>query len=99
MSFAEKVIQFNRETIYSGELPEGISVMNPYLDSREAFNVSSAFYRKYYNDNNARKLILGINPGRHGAGITGVPFTDTIRMEAACGIPVSGFRSHELYGR
>jgi hypothetical protein len=45
-----------------------------------------AFYQKYYNDQAKRTLILGINPGRFGAGITGVPFTDPIRMETECGI-------------
>lgn len=40
-----------------------------------------AFYTKFYNDQNDRTFILGINPGRFGAGLTGVPFTDPIRLE------------------
>jgi len=44
------------------------------------------FYNKYYNDTRGRRLILGINPGRFGAGITGIPFTDPIRLEKECGI-------------
>jgi hypothetical protein len=27
-------------------------------------------------------MILGINPGRHGGGVTGIPFTDPIKLEA-----------------
>jgi hypothetical protein len=31
-------------------------------------------------------LIIAINPGRLGAGATGIPFTDTVRLEKDCGI-------------
>lgn len=31
-------------------------------------------------------LILGINPGRFGAGITGIPFTDPVALDRFCGI-------------
>ncbi len=31
-------------------------------------------------------MIVGINPGRYGAGITGIPFTDPIKLESAFGI-------------
>ena len=31
-------------------------------------------------------MILGINPGRFGSGLTGVPFTDPINLEKYCGI-------------
>ncbi len=57
--------------------------------------ISSAFYRKYYGDNNKRHLILGINPGRFGAGVTGIPFTDTKRLNDPCGITYSGKVTHE----
>jgi adenosylmethionine-8-amino-7-oxononanoate aminotransferase len=35
------------------------------------------FYQKYYTDNKFRKFIIGINPSRHGAGVTGASITDT----------------------
>src|SRR5699024_5684004 len=38
------------------------------------------------SDNNPRILIFAINPGRLGAGITGVPFTDPVRLKEICGI-------------
>ena len=44
------------------------------------------FISKYYNDNRPRAFIFGINPGRHGAGVTGIPFTDPIRLAEKCGI-------------
>lgn len=92
---AERIIDFNQHLAYHGPLPQGVEVMNPFRDNDFALSVSSQFYRKYYSDHRKRKLILGINPGRHGAGLTGVPFTDTKRMEAHCGIPVEGVHSHE----
>ena len=49
--------------------------------------VVETFYRKYYSDTNERVLLFGINPGRFGGGITGIPFTDPIRLEELCGIP------------
>ena len=33
-----------------------------------------------------RISIFGINPGRFGAGLTGISFTDPIRLELVCGI-------------
>jgi hypothetical protein len=66
-------------------LPHDVQWLNPYQDD-ETRRCMSAFYEKYYNDNASRSLILGINPGRFGAGITGVPFTDPIRLETECGI-------------
>jgi hypothetical protein len=76
-AFAERVIDFKRHLYYPGKLPSGFRVMNPYLDNPETIVVMEEFYRKYYSDNNLRKFIIGINPSRHGAGVTGVPFTDT----------------------
>jgi hypothetical protein len=40
-------------------------------------------------------LILGINPGRFGAGMTGIPFTDPKRLVSACGLPYVGKVTHE----
>jgi len=39
------------------------------------------FYHQFYEDSKTRSFILGINPGRFGAGVTGVPFTDPIRLK------------------
>jgi len=95
-TFAERVIEFNRNVEFRGRLPEGISIMNPFRGGDDhIFEVSSAFYRKYYNDNQPRRLILGINPGRFGAGFTGIPFTDTKRLTGDCGIAYSGRQTHE----
>ncbi|HZV71518.1 MAG TPA: uracil-DNA glycosylase family protein [Saprospiraceae bacterium] len=63
-----------------GNLPSGIEWLMPY-DDEETRRCMDVFYKSYYNDERSRTFILGINPGRFGAGITGVPFTDPVRLE------------------
>ncbi|MDX9729705.1 MAG: DUF4918 family protein [Bacteroidales bacterium] len=95
-TLADRIIEFNRKVEFRGRLPVGISIMNPFRGGDEnSFGISSAFYRKYYDDNNPRRLILGINPGRFGAGFTGIPFTDTKRLTGECGIAYAGRQTHE----
>lgn len=96
LTFADKVIGFNRHLAYAGELPEGFEVMNPFLDNPETVEVMGAFYHRYYHDSAQRRFIIGINPSRNGAGVTGVPFTDTKRLEKACGITMKSARTHEV---
>lgn len=86
MNFAENVIRFNENLYLDLNLPEGIEVMNPFRAGQVKI-LADQFYNKYYNDQNSRKLILGINPGRLGAGVTGIPFTDPVKLEQQCKIP------------
>ncbi|WP_223601821.1 SMUG2 DNA glycosylase family protein [Chryseobacterium sp. GVT01B] len=95
-TFADHVIEFNKNLSYRGNLPDGFEVLNPYLDNPETLTVMQKFYHKYYNDSIQRKFIIGINPSRHGAGVTGVPFTDTKRLESICGIKMETARTHEV---
>lgn len=94
-TFAEKVIHFNKTLSFSGELPGGIRIMNPFREDKKVNDVAASFYRKYYNDHLTRHLILGINPGRFGGGITGIPFTDPKRLTEKCGINFHGDMKHE----
>lgn len=94
-TFADKVIAFNRNLRFTGKLPAGITMMNPFKENKDVIGVSSAFYKKYYNDSLPRYFILGINPGRFGGGVTGIPFTDTKRLTDKCGIPYLGKSTHE----
>jgi len=94
-TFADKIISFNKNIRYKGQLPDKVSIMNPFKENKEALRISSEFYRKFYNDSNKRHVIFGINPGRFGAGITGVPFTDTKRLWSECGIEFPGKPTHE----
>ncbi|TVQ14602.1 MAG: SMUG2 DNA glycosylase family protein [Bacteroidetes bacterium] len=93
--FADRVIEFNQSLKLDAELPAGIRVMNPFRENPEAVRVSSAFYHKFYNDNDQRRLILAINPGRFGAGVTGIPFTDTKRLTENCGLHINDVSTHE----
>ncbi len=95
-NFGEQVVGFNRRLHYTGQLPMGFRVINPYRDNPETMDVMRRFYDKFYSDNEKRKFIIGINPSRHGAGVTGVPFTDTKRLESVCGIAMQSAHTHEV---
>jgi hypothetical protein len=94
-TFADRVNSFNRSLKLDIVLPPDIWVMNPFKENPETLRVSSEFYQKFYYDNRIRTLILGINPGRFGAGVTGIPFTDTRRLEEKCGIEINNPSTHE----
>lgn len=96
LRFVDRVIFFNREMVFKGNLPDNFQVINPFIDNPETMVVMSRFYHKYYNDNKQRRLILGINPSRKGAGVTGVPFTDTKRLATVCGIEMKSAHTHEV---
>lgn len=85
MTFADHIIQFNQSLTPDWQVPAGIEVLYPY-DQPETMAALSSFYRKYYDDRQPRIYIFGINPGRFGAAVTGVPFTDPVRLEEVCGI-------------
>lgn len=95
MTLAERIIRFNRTLRYTGEpLPAGIRIMNPFRE-KGTMKVVEEFYNKYYRDEKPRHLILGINPGRFGAGLTGIPFTDPKRLISECHIAYEGKITHE----
>src|SRR5574337_1607266 len=79
------------------QLPPGVAVLDPLRGEHaaEVRRVVREFHRRFYADERPRLLALGINPGRLGAGSTGLPFTDTKRCESDLGIAVRGFRTHE----
>lgn len=93
--FSEKILSFFKTLKIPTHLPKGVEVLNPYHD-RKAFELCKQFYSQYYADSNNRKIILGINPGRLGAGLTGIPFTDPIKLKDICGINNSLPRKAEL---
>ncbi|RLD87654.1 MAG: DUF4918 domain-containing protein [Bacteroidetes bacterium] len=85
MTFATKILDFYSSLEIKEKLPAGVGILNPYKN-KEVMEACTAFYQKYYNDDKGRVMILGINPGRFGAGITGIPFTDPVRLNKNCGI-------------
>jgi hypothetical protein len=93
-TFGSRVLRF-----YAGltrpRVPAGIRVMNPYAHARVRGYVR-AFGEQYLADNNQRVLVLGINPGRFGSGITGITFTDPVALADECGIVNDLPRRREL---
>jgi hypothetical protein len=61
------------------------SVLEPYAKRVDA-PYFAQFSKEYYATPGRRTLVLGINPGRKGSGLTGVPFTDGQSLAADCGI-------------
>lgn len=93
---SKQVIKFNESLHYEGQLPNRFHVLNPFRDNPETMVVMRKFYESFYSDNNPRSFIIGINPSRHGAGVTGVPFTDTKRLNQVCGIEMKSAHTHEV---
>ncbi|MEP0860302.1 MAG: DUF4918 family protein, partial [Ignavibacterium sp.] len=85
MTFADKAKKY-----FSGlKTPEinfnQTELMNPYSSS-VVKKIVREFYLKFYNDDNERIFIIGINPGRFGGGLTGISFTDPVALREECGI-------------
>jgi hypothetical protein len=87
---ADRILDYHFQLRPDWELPEGVELLFPY-DRPETRAAMTAFYQKYYDDRDGRIFLFGINPGRFGAGVTGIPFTDPVRLQADCDIP-SPFR-------
>jgi hypothetical protein len=95
MTFADKALIFLRGLYIDNKIPKGIEVMNPYQDDYTV-DLCRKFFNKYYDDQQTRTLLVGINPGRFGSGMTGVSFTDPIKLETICGIPNTFPKKPEL---
>ena len=92
---AQKVLRFYKTLEPRFEFEKDVVIMNPF-ESEYAWSLTSAFYKKFYNDTLPRKMIFGINPGRFGGGVTGIPFTDPVRLQEKCGIENSLKKQAEL---
>ena len=91
----DEILEFYFSLPKPTDLPEGIEIIYPF-DNEETRRVMRLFYGKYYSDTNPRRILFGINPGRNGAGMTGVGFTDPVLMEEICGISNSLEKRKEL---
>jgi len=92
---ADQILRFLFQLQLPFALPDGISVLDVHKDTAVQA-ACTAFYKKYYSQKNKRKILLGINPGRFGGGVTGIPFTDPIRLESACSIHNDFAKKQEL---
>ncbi len=93
-TFASRMYRFYT-TLRAPPLPAGVRAMNPYADPVTRRYVK-AYLDRYYADSRPRLLAFGINPGRFGAGITGVTFTDPVALADFCGIANDLPRRREL---
>jgi hypothetical protein len=85
MLTSECILKFYDELVCP-QLPNGIEPLLPF-NNEETKLTMKIFYNKYYCDEKQRTVLFGINPGRFGAGLTGINFTDPIRLAENCGIP------------
>lgn len=84
MNWSETLIDYYRN-LRCPNLPAEVDCMNPYLEA-DVMEVVSTYFKRFYDDSNPRTLLFGINPGRFGAGITGISFTDPIILKDKLGI-------------
>ncbi len=77
-TFAQKAYDFYLN-IELPSVPSDIVAMNPYHND-ETKKYSKIFLDKYFSDQQKRIFVFGINPGRFGAGLTGVTFTDPVAL-------------------
>lgn len=82
---ADQIIHFLQSLQAPSGLPKGVHVLNPYRDE-DVLSLCRKFYHQYYADRFERRMIIGINPGRLGGGLTGIPFTDPVHLEKYCSI-------------
>lgn len=84
-TFADHAIAYYNALEAPADLPPNVGVMNPYQQP-EVQRIVAEFYTKFYRDTNPRVFVLGINPGRFGAGVTGISFTTPQNLRRYCGI-------------
>ena len=93
-TLATELISFYRQ-LKPPSLPGEIEVLHPQPD-HQVMDVVKKFFTKFYDDHKPRRLMLGINPGRFGAGVTGVNFTAPRQLKQYCGIDHSWGNGTEL---
>ncbi|MVM38643.1 DUF4918 family protein [Spirosoma sp. HMF3257] len=84
-TFADKAIAYYNTLVAPANLPPDIGVLNPYQQP-EVEHIVGEFYSRFFSDPNPRVFVLGINPGRFGAGVTGISFTTPQNLRRYCGI-------------
>ena len=79
-SFASGILDFYSTLEVPVNLPVGVASLYPFSD-KAVWDLNETFYNRFYSDKKSRTFLIGINPGRLGAGVTGIPFTDPVRLE------------------
>ena len=84
-TWARHLISFYRNLKPPEKLPHDIQWLYPQQQPR-VIEIVEAFYNRFYSDTRPRTLLIGINPGRFGAGVTGVNFTAPRQLSLYCGL-------------
>lgn len=87
-SFGNQVLEFYRTLPRPRVTSAPVEWIDPY-NTPEVCRCMEAFYGRFYGDDRPRLFVFGINPGRFGAGLTGIPFTDSHALANSCGIATS----------
>ena len=82
---AAELVHFYRSLRVGCELPDGIELLYPQANEA-VMETMTAFFNKFYADRHPRQLLFGINPGRFGAGTTGINFTAPKQLTEAIGM-------------
>ena len=93
-NFSDSVLEFNEWlTGISLDLFDNYKISNPFngQNKEQIKEITNVFYKKYYNDNNKRYLILGSSPARKGTVTTGIPFEDASHIYKETGIMIDNF--------
>ncbi len=85
MPLSDTIINFYLQLQPPKKLPSGVEVLFPHAQPAVQ-TIIRTFFSKYYSSEKKRGLIFGINPGRLGAGITGINFTAPRQLSNNCGI-------------
>ena len=85
MTFGERALRYYRRLSSDWPVPQGIEILRAY-DDEAILRLVERFFQRYFADTATRIGVFGINPGRFGAGRTGVAFTDPIRLQEELGI-------------
>ena len=93
--WAEALMRLYQDLQPPPHLPNGIQWLYPQQQA-PVQEVMQIFFNRFFNDGVPRRLILGINPGRFGAGATGVNFTATKQLQQFCGIDTALPQQSEL---
>ena len=98
MNTAAQIKQYIDHLVKKPLQLEECEVMNPFVNPKTR-DYSDQFWDQFYTDSAPRYALWGINPGRLGAGITGVGFTDPVNLQEKLGILNDLPKRHELSSR
>jgi hypothetical protein len=94
-TFGARVIDFYRALRAPDLQHLDVDSLFPFRDP-QVWAAVETFYTRFFHDKAPRRFIIGINPGRFGGGITGIPFTDPVSLERQCGIANPFAKRREL---